>query len=281
MNTNVSNIWQADFYRRPLQSEAGQPLWELLVCSADQQFTYGATCEQSRANVPWLVEQLTVAITRSQQPPEQIRVFRPQSLSLMQAAGESLGIPVQPHRTVPALKHWLQQRVAWYTTLPGYTGETYDPLAIDRPPPNPLPEQLWGEQWRFAAIAANDFQQTFPHEPIPVQNLPPDKLPLSLGLASTTLIPGIVIDAGRQAMPLALWLQEVSPVSLNAMAGAPDGLILEAGLADRWIVATFEDTEVATAAQTFERRKQQSQGLHFLLVRPDDSGMTYTGLWLM
>ncbi|MEO1376977.1 MAG: Tab2 family RNA-binding protein, partial [Cyanobacteria bacterium J06635_10] len=67
----------------------------------------------------------------------------------------------------------------------------------------------------------------------------------------------------------------------NYIAGAPDGLVLEAGLVDRWIVATFEDEEVAEAAKVYQQRKQQSQGLHFLLVQPDDSGMTYTGFWLL
>ncbi len=46
-------------------------------------------------------------------------------------------------------------------------------------------------------------------------------------------------------------------------------LILEASLADRWILATFADEKVSAA------------GLYFLLVQPDDSGMTYTGLWLL
>jgi hypothetical protein len=65
------------------------------------------------------------------------------------------------------------------------------------------------------------------------------------------------------------------------MRGEPDGLILEAGLCDRWVITTFNDADVARAGQQFERRKQASQGLHFLLVRPDDSGMTTTGLWLL
>jgi hypothetical protein len=73
----------------------------------------------------------------------------------------------------------------------------------------------------------------------------------------------------------------VHPVALNYVAGAPDGLILEAGLVDRWIIATFEDPEVRTAATEYEQRKQDSQGLHFFLVQPDDSGMTYTGFWLL
>ncbi|HEY9750428.1 MAG TPA: Tab2 family RNA-binding protein, partial [Allocoleopsis sp.] len=50
---------------------------------------------------------------------------------------------------------------------------------------------------------------------------------------------------------------------------------------DRWVLATFEDAEVRAAAQAYEQRKQAAQGLHFLLVQPDDSGMTYSGFWLL
>jgi hypothetical protein len=56
---------------------------------------------------------------------------------------------------------------------------------------------------------------------------------------------------------------------------------LEAGLVDRWVVVTFEDSEVKAAGKIYQERKQLSQGLHFLLVQPDDSGMTYTGFWLL
>jgi hypothetical protein len=90
-----------------------------------------------------------------------------------------------------------------------------------------------------------------------------------------------VIYGGRQSLRLARWLQEARPVMLNYVAGTPSGLVLEAGLIERWIVATFEDQEVMAAAQAYEQRKQLSQGLHFLLVQPDDSGMTYSGFWLL
>ncbi len=105
--------------------------------------------------------------------------------------------------------------------------------------------------------------------------------PLNLGLASTLAVPGVVIYGGRRSLPLARWLKEARPVALSYIAGAPDGLVLEASLVDRWIVATFEDSEVTAAAKIYEQRKQQSNGLHFLLVQPDDSGMTYTGFWLL
>jgi hypothetical protein len=274
-------IWQADFYRRPLQSDAGEPLWELLVCDRTFSFTYGETCPQSVATAAWVAQQLGVAVERAGDKPAQIEVFRPQSLTLLETACKDLGIKVLPTRNPATLKQWLRQRTPWYASLPNATGEPYDPLALDRPPPVPLSEALMGDQWRFAAIQAGDFEQVFPHEPIPIASLPPERMPLHLGLPSTTLIPGIVIDAGRKSMPLAQWLQQSAPAWFSHVPGQPDGIILEAGLVDRWVLVTFEDPEVAAAGRTFEQRKQASQGLHFILVRPDDSGMTQTGLWLL
>lgn len=150
-----------------------------------------------------------------------------------------------------------------------------------RNPPQPLPENLWGEQWRFASINAGDLEDIFAKRTIPIRVMPEQWLPLRMGLASTIAIPGVVIDGGRRSMQIARWFQSINPVSLNFIAGAPNGLILEAGAVDRWIVTTFEDAEVRSAAELYEQRKQSSRGLHFLLVEPDDSGMTYTGLWLL
>ncbi|MBV8882692.1 MAG: Tab2/Atab2 family RNA-binding protein [Chroococcidiopsidaceae cyanobacterium CP_BM_RX_35] len=273
-------VWQADFYRCPLRDVDGQSLWELLVCDSARSFEYEARCPQSRASSGWLVEQLRLAA--GQQLPKLIQVFRPQSMSLIAAAGQQLGIAVEPTRRTGALKQWLQERVRDDSSLEGcFTGESYDPIALDRPPPTPLPEKLWGEQWRFATLKAGDLVEAFAERPIPILEMPEFLLPIRLGLASTVLVPGVVIDGGRQSMRLARWLQESHPVALNYAGGSPGGLVLEAGLVERWIVATFEDQEVAAAAAVYQQRKQMSLGLHFLLVQPDDSGMTYSGFWLL
>ncbi len=275
----MTQIWQADFYRRPLQTEAGQPIWELLICNSSRSSEFVAFCPQTEVNIIWLVQQLQQAIQAEK--PDILYVFRPQCLSLLQTAAESLGIIVQPNRQTLALKQWLQERTQIYPQLNGYTSETYHPLMIDQPPPVPLPEALWGDQWRFASLTAGDLETLFSQYPIPILEMPESLRPLNLGLASTVPITGIVIDGGRQSMQLARWLQKVNPVELNYIPGEPDGLILEAGLVDRWVVATFEDQAVAMAGQRFETRKQLGKGLHFLLIQPDDSGMTYTGFWLL
>jgi RNA-binding protein Tab2/Atab2 len=257
------NIWQADFYRRPVPSEADSPLWELLICNATGQEILSAFCPQREANSLWLMQKIQAV----KPTPDRIQVFRPQSLSLLQAACQPLGIAVEATRRTAALKKLVEEK--------------YGTIELEKPPPVPLPENLWGEQWRFGAIAAQDLVPVFSQRMIPLRDMPESLLPVNLDLPSTLLIPGVIIDGGRQAMTLARWVERSRPYALQSIPGAPDGLILEAGLSDRWILTTFEDADVAAAAQTFRERQQAAKGLHFLLVQPDDSGMTYSGFWLL
>ena len=274
-------IWEADCYRRPLQDPAGQPLWELLICDRAFHFSYGAIAPQKEVNRQWVQAQLAIALQKSGQQPAEVRVFRPQSVSLLQAAAAPLQLAVKPTRHTPTLKQWLTQRSPWYASQPNYIGPSDDPLALERPAPVPMPATLWGEQWRFGSLSAHDFQTSLIHEPIPIRAIPAEWLPLQMGLPSTAPLPGVIIDAGRQALPLCQWLQAQNPAALTYLPGAPDGVMLEAGLVDRWVLTTFTDAQVQAAGQVFRDRQHQAQGLHFLLVRPDDSGMTFTGLWLL
>jgi hypothetical protein len=268
-------IWELDFYRSAAPSEAGDPAWELRLCERNGDFRYCTTCLQSAASSAWLLAQLRqVMVTHSM--PTEIRVFRPQTLNLLEPIAAQLEVPVVPTRRTPKLKQWLLER-----STPTADTAAVALLELDRPPPLPLPEALMGDRWRFAALPAADLFDAFRERMIPIVDLPAEWQPLKLGLAYNQAIPGVVIDGGRQSLRLAQWLQQVQPVGLNFVMGAPDGLVLEAGLVDRYILATFEDAEVRSAAQTYAQRQQQSQGLHFLLVQPDDSGMTYSGVWLL
>lgn len=278
----MQNIWQADFYRRPLRDAQGKSLWELLLCD-DKGWQYQAVCPQAEANSNWLAAQIRQAAQEyaGEKFPTTLQVFRPQALSLLTAAGQVLAIEVMPTRRTPQLKSWLQELAIAYPRLPNYSGEPYQPVTVEQLPPVPMPENLWGEQWRFASLSAGDLVQEFSDRPLRIRSLPEELLPLKLGLASSVAIPGIIIDGGRQSLQLARWLESTQPVSLNYLPGQPDGLILQAGLCDRWVIVTFEDSEVIQAAKTFAVRQQLAKGLHFILIQPDNSGMTYTGFWLL
>lgn len=274
-------VWEVDLHRTPLQTTDGKSLWELLICDRPFDFTYGAMVPQADLNGDWVTAQVQAAIAKTPTPPQVLAVFRPAALTLMTMAAKALNLTVTPTRHTPTLKQWLTQRSRWYSSQARFSGATIDLLALERSAPVPIPETLWGEQWQFVAIAAKDFQERLCQEPIPLKDVPTAWLPLPMGLVSTALIPGVIIDGGRRAMALAQWLQTQQPASLQYMAGDPDGLLLEAGLVERWVLATVDDPEVQQAARTFQERQQANRGLHFLLVRPDASGMTYTGLWLL
>ncbi|XTZ10476.1 MAG: Tab2 family RNA-binding protein [cyanobacterium endosymbiont of Rhopalodia yunnanensis] len=120
--------------------------------------------------------------------------------------------------------------------------------------------------------------------PIPIVDIPNLLLPINLELASTIKIPGIIIYGGQISMYLARWLVDVKPVALNYIPTQIDksrGLVLESDLVDLWLLSTFEDSDIAKAAQQYELRKTDSQGLYFLVVQPDDSAVTYSRFWLL
>ena len=101
---------------------------------------------------------------------------RPQALSLLTLAAENVGLTLMPTRHTPALHQWLRQKAEDYPTLANFSGAAYDPLHVDSPPPLPLSENLWGDRWGFVTLSAGDFERTFPHEPIPIRQLPPEWL---------------------------------------------------------------------------------------------------------
>ncbi len=269
-------IWQVDFYRHIQQQSSKNIVWDLLICESNKTFIYHNQCLQKNANSDWLVEKIKEAAAEksSETLPDLIQVFRPECLSLLTVAGEKLGIKVEATRHTNILKKELEKR---------FSKANYNPIKLQQPPPSALPENIWGEKWHFVSIAADGIDVFF-HRPIPIKNIPQEFLPINLGIASTTSIPGIIIYGGRQSMELASWLEKVKPASLNYIPteiNKSGGLVLESGLIDRWIFLTFEDIEVAKSAQNYEKRKIESKGLHFLLIQPDDSGMTSTGFWLM
>ncbi|GAB4535153.1 MAG: Tab2/Atab2 family RNA-binding protein [Pleurocapsa sp.] len=268
-------IWQVDFYHIPSPQSNDPKKWKLVICDRDTNFVYNAECDSSQANAEWLEERLIDAAQDNL--PDKLQLFRPQALGLLSLAAKKLDIVVEATRHTKKLKNELKRQ---YKLI----NPNYNPLAIDKPPPQPLPENIWGEQWQIASISAGDIINLFSDRPIPVKDISEDFLPINLGLGSNIPIPGIVVYGGKKSMILARWLAEKQPVFLNYIpteVGRSGGFILETGLADRWVFNTFESQQAASVAQDYEQKKQASQGLHFLLIQPDDSGMTYTGFWLL
>lgn len=267
-------IWQVDISSRPQQNARGETLWELVICAEDGGWYRTASCPQKQVNAEWIATQLKLAAVENL--PASIQVFRPQSWGLIHTAGQQLGIEVVATRRTIALKKLLQQQAGDYNST-----SNYQPLAIESPPPQPLPDNLIGDKWQFVTLTAGQLVADFADRPMPIVSMPDYLLPPHWGLGANVAIPGVIIYGGRQSMRLARWVAETEPVSLNYLGDDPGGLVLDAGLADRWVIVTFNDAEVSQAARLYESRKRLVHGLHFLLVTPDDSGITYSGIWLL
>ncbi len=286
------NIWQADFYHHPSLSGKQDRQWELVICediddrilissgvgnSSDTDFIepiYTAQCSSVDATASWLEQQMLIAARGNL--PDKIQVFRPQSLGLLSTVGSKLNIKVEATRNTETLKQVLSKKYQ--------DNSDYNPLALEKAPPQALPENLWGDQWQIATIAAGQIIDLFCDRPIPIKNIPEKLYPLNLNLASDIFIPGIIVYGGRQSMQLARWIEQQIPAFVNYIpteVGKSGGFILETGLRDRWVFNTFELAQAAIVAKNYEEKKQASGGLHFLLIQPDDSGMTTTAFWLL
>lgn len=270
-------IWQADFYYFATANASQSKQWELNICILDSEEnqpeyqTYSLPASSEQANAQWLTEQLK-QLSPSKLP-DRIQVFRPQALGLITTAAETLGIKVEATRNTPILKQVLTAKYP-----------DRNPLKLDKPVPQPLPENLWGEEWQIANIQAGQLFELFSDRPIPICQLPKELDPLNLGLASSIPIPGIVVYGGRKSMQLARWIEAQNPAFITYIPteiGKSGGFVLETGLVDRWVFNTFESESAAAIAFDYEQKKQTAQGLHFISIQPDNSGMTHTAFWLL
>ncbi|WP_072621437.1 Tab2 family RNA-binding protein [Spirulina major] len=259
-------IWQADLFRCPPSQAADQPLWYLLLTTPQGDLKIDTTIAQGAVNGDWVTAQLGAAGIAGT-----LEVFRPQAVGLLGVAAQRLGLTLRETRRTGGIKQVLLQR--WGPQL----------LQIESAPPQGIPDALWGDRWRFASIPAGDLD-LWRDRPIPYQLFPNALDDVAQSLDPTAQIPGVVVEGGRRSRSLAQWLDKANPFALHYIpteAGQSGGLILEAGLCDRWVFITFEDEDMATAASHYQHQLTASRGLHFLLVQPDDSGITFTGFWLL
>jgi hypothetical protein len=138
-----------------------------------------------------------------------------------------------------------------------------------------------GDEWRFAAVTAVDLQNRLLPRPMPIQGLVTELLPSELKLPPETLVPGVIVYGGKRSLKLGQWLAEQSPSHLQFIQGDLSGVTLTNQQDQRWVFLTFTDPEVIAAARQFEERKVRAMGLHFLLIQPDDSGVTDTALFFL
>jgi hypothetical protein len=281
----MQQIWELDFYSRPLLDQNQKKRWELLVCDSARQFQFVKFCSGAEANARWLETSLTEALPLWQAEynlpdtarPEKIRFFRRQMNSIITRACGDFGVPALPSRRTFALARWLQERQEQvYPQDPGYQPQGSPPLTFEIPSPQPLPDALRGQNWTFANLPvtalddAGDWEMSFG-----------ELFDLStFALDPTAVIPGVIIFSPR-AVPLAGWMSGLELACVQLVTDSPPQLVLETGASDRWVLARLREPQLLSEAKTFEQAKHQVQQVHFLAVQTTPQAQTFAGFWLL
>jgi hypothetical protein len=285
----VGPDWELDYYSRPILEPDGKKRWELLICATPdpsgsaqepgEPFRWARTCPASSVNSVWLREAIEAALAEARAQgygqPRRIRCWRASMRTMVQRSAEGLGLELVPSRRCYSLVEWLQHRQRQvYPKEPGYqVGPLAPAPQAIRPIAVPLPEAVRGDRWDWATLPfdalaeASDWEIGFAG----LVNLPQ-------AVSGTTPIPGIRLFSRTRALAIAGWLAGLEPVRLE-MDG--EQLVLEAGLEDRWLLATLPEAEAVAAADAFAAAKENAGGLQFIAVQSADGAERLDGFWLL
>jgi hypothetical protein len=285
-----SNIWELDFYSRPILDENQKKLWEVLICesptdvtnSPDRLFQYTEYCSSTTVNSIWLQEAIQKAIAASGTTPKKIRFFRRQMNNMITKACEEVGIAAAPSRRTYALEKWLQTRYQEvYPQESGYDAKVANSGSVNYPPLNAiaLPDAVRGDKtdrWAFVSLEASAFAD-LPEWEISFG----ESFPLSLAEIEPNLkIPGFIIFSPR-AVALAAWMSGLEMGYLQLELGDRSKLRLETGASDSWILANLTNQQTLNEAKSFAEAKTKVNNVHFLAIQSNPEAESFAGFWLL
>ncbi|KAL0905438.1 hypothetical protein M5K25_023858 [Dendrobium thyrsiflorum] len=275
--------WELDFCSRPILDERGKKVWELVVCDSSLSLQYTKYFPNNVINSITLRDAIASITQELGVPfPEKIRFFRSQMQTIITKACNELGIKPVPSKRCISLLLWLEERYETvYTRHPGFQKGSKPLLALDNPFPMELPENLFGERWAFVQLPYSAVREE-------VSSLEKrrafggtlDLDLLGLEIEDKTLVPGVAVASSR-AKPLAAWMNglEVDSMEVDSSRAC---LILSAGVATRYVYATYKKTSVTTKeAEAWEAAKKACGGLHFLAIQENLDSDDCVGFWLL
>ncbi|MEB3265905.1 MAG: Tab2 family RNA-binding protein [Cyanobacteriota bacterium] len=275
--------WEVDFYSRPILEAGGRKRWELLVCTTPTGegpgFRWACPCPADSVNSIWLRESLAEALKAAADdgygPPRRLRCWRASMRAMVQRAAEALGLDLVASRRCYALVDWLQQREREvYPTQEGYlSGPLAPPPQPVLPPARPLPEAARGDRWSWAHLSVADLAEAAAWD-VGFAAL----VPCPPAAAPAAAVPGIRLFSGSRALAIAGWLAGLEPVRLEVRDRQ---LVLEAGLDDRWLLASLPADEAEAAASALAEARRQAGGLQFLAVQTDEAATRFDGFWIL
>ena len=281
----VGTDWELDFYSRPILESDGRKRWELLVTATPdpeaggEPFRFAKRCPSGEVNSLWLASALReardAALEAGLVAPRRLRCWRSSMRTMVQRAAAELDLEMIASRRTYALLDWLQQREQ--EVYPQEEGFMAGPLA---PPPAPvttpavpLPEEVQGDAWSWAALPAQMLRDAGDW-PMGFSGL----LPLPDGLDDEQTVPGLRLFSSSRALAMAGWLGGLEPVRLLVEGRQ---LVLEAGQDDRWLVSDLDVQAAEAITAALADSKQTGKGLQFIAIQASPEEQSFAGFWMM
>ena len=282
---SIGMDWELDFYSRPILESDGRKRWELLVTATPdpdangELFRFAKRCPSGEVNSLWLASALReareAALEAGLVAPRRLRCWRSSMRTMVQRAAAELDLEMIASRRTYALLDWLQQREQ--EVYPQEEGFMAGPLA---PPPAPvttpavpLPEEVQGDAWSWAALPV-ELLRDAGDWPMGFSGL----LPLPDGLDDAQTVPGLRLFSSSRALAMAGWLGGLEPVRLLVEGRQ---LVLEAGQDDRWLVSDLDAQAAEAIMAALAASKQTGKGLQFIAIQASPEEQAFAGFWMM
>lgn len=285
----ASDIWELDFYSRPVVGFDGKKLWELLITDSTGTFEFVDAVPNTLVNSRELRKRVEAAMDIATRKPTTIRFFRSQMLNMIQIALSEVDVVVSPSRKTYALYKLIKYRESKvYRKMPGFKPSMTDSKSsisslsqpsfggINFAVSQPLPDALRCEKFAFGTFPIVYLKQFF-KEADPSQYFG-DQCPVDDDIPDDLNVPGLIVYSKR-AKALAAWIAGIELAFIRALQEQRE-VVLECGL-DKVYRFIQISKDVKKDVTDFEARKSAGRGLHFLAVQRSAESDEVEGMWLL
>jgi len=271
-----TDVWEIDFYSRPVVGADGKKLWEMIVTDSSGVLEHVETIPNSMVNSKELRARFQEVMAAERVKPKVVRYFRTQMVNMIRIALEDIeGLTLRPSRRCYALFNVLDDREAnVYPKMPGFRKNMrVDNALLNVREPERMPDALLGEKYAFVEMQLSQFGD------LKDENIGFGELcPVNPDFDESTVVPGMVIFS-RRAKAISGWITgiELAAVGTNL---AKRQIVIECGLDKQYLFAKLNDSQ-RKEAKNFSDRKEDLKGLHFLAVQQSDGDEDIQGFWLL
>jgi len=275
-NRDSSEVWEMDFFSRPVIGTDGKKIWELIVVDEKETFEHIETVPNNLVNSKELKKRIKKLIETKKTKPTIIKFFRNQMFNMISIALSDLDLIIKPSRRTFSLFKTIQQREELvYPTMEGFKSflkenQTREILKLS---PQKMPDTLKGEMYTFASIEKsnalkiqNQLINDMFYNSFPVELISEDK------------IPGLIIYSNR-AKSLSSWLGSIELCNVFYNIETKN-IVIECGLNTQYLFGRTSDFQTKEAI-IFEKSKNDAKGVHFISVQDFSKQQEIFGFWLL